>query len=566
MQHKLTHRRLVQALHGGAESVTSRVSFDAFISYSHAADGALAPALRRALQGLARPWYRRRALAVFLDKTSLAAEQDLPAALQRALMASRHFIYLASPEAADSPWVGKELITWRAAHGGNGLLIALTAGDLQWRDDLGDFDPDVSNALHPELRGVFTREPLWVDLRWARTQHHVSLRDPRFLQAAAMLAARLHGLNLDDLLGEDVLSHRRRRRVIAGTVTGLLVMLLAVAATAWLAGRTALDLQQRQQMLDSVLPFFASRYGDRESGVPWRAFQAAVLRAMPWRRPAETDVIWHEQPRWIVVQEDCISSSSFPDEPRPDGCAPAGTPYGPEGLRADLPWLPALARQLAADFTHGRVARLLGAPLPNATNASTPAESESAEEGDDTLEQQASANLARLDDLADILIPPMLRGAGSSPDDIAAEARHTRVSPWEASRTLSLVRYPLQAEGMVAELLLINLSDHRWCGSGQCISPTLAYLRRNDDLHLIWIDMAASQLTLLDRGPGQIPDILAIEATQGGSTLQRRRIARHEFVTSVEGMRYQVHMDGEVRATMPRYSAPIPPLKQASVR
>ncbi len=35
--------------------------FDAFISYSHAADGKRAPALQNALRRFAKPWYRRRA-------------------------------------------------------------------------------------------------------------------------------------------------------------------------------------------------------------------------------------------------------------------------------------------------------------------------------------------------------------------------------------------------------------------------------------------------------------------------------------------------------------------------
>jgi hypothetical protein len=38
--------------------------YDAFISYSHATDGALAPALQRGLMRLAKPWHRRQAISV----------------------------------------------------------------------------------------------------------------------------------------------------------------------------------------------------------------------------------------------------------------------------------------------------------------------------------------------------------------------------------------------------------------------------------------------------------------------------------------------------------------------
>ena len=45
--------------------------YTAFISYSHAVDGRLAPALQSALHGFAKPWYRLRALRVFRDQASL---------------------------------------------------------------------------------------------------------------------------------------------------------------------------------------------------------------------------------------------------------------------------------------------------------------------------------------------------------------------------------------------------------------------------------------------------------------------------------------------------------------
>ena len=43
----------------GAAS-SPRHAYTAFISYSHAADGKLAPALQLALHRFARPWYRLR--------------------------------------------------------------------------------------------------------------------------------------------------------------------------------------------------------------------------------------------------------------------------------------------------------------------------------------------------------------------------------------------------------------------------------------------------------------------------------------------------------------------------
>jgi hypothetical protein len=48
------------------------MAYNGFISYSHAADDRLAPALQRGLQLLAKPWNSRRALRLFRDETGLS--------------------------------------------------------------------------------------------------------------------------------------------------------------------------------------------------------------------------------------------------------------------------------------------------------------------------------------------------------------------------------------------------------------------------------------------------------------------------------------------------------------
>jgi hypothetical protein len=64
------------------------------------------------VQKLGKPWYRRRALQVFLDNTSLSATPGLWPSIEQALDSSRYFLLLASPEAASSKWVGKEVAHW----------------------------------------------------------------------------------------------------------------------------------------------------------------------------------------------------------------------------------------------------------------------------------------------------------------------------------------------------------------------------------------------------------------------------------------------------------------------
>src|SRR5262245_18493796 len=87
-------------------------AYDAFISYSHAKDKPVAATLQSVMQRLGKPWYRRRALRVFRDDTSLSATPGLWPSIEQALGNSRYLILLASPEAAASMWVSKELIHW----------------------------------------------------------------------------------------------------------------------------------------------------------------------------------------------------------------------------------------------------------------------------------------------------------------------------------------------------------------------------------------------------------------------------------------------------------------------
>jgi len=50
-------------------------TYDAFMSYSHAEDGKLTPAMQSALQQFVKPWYRLRAMRVLRAQTSLSERQ-----------------------------------------------------------------------------------------------------------------------------------------------------------------------------------------------------------------------------------------------------------------------------------------------------------------------------------------------------------------------------------------------------------------------------------------------------------------------------------------------------------
>lgn len=220
-------------------------SYDAFLSYSHALDGRLAPVLQRELEQFAKPWYQVRSLRVFRDNASLTANPGLWSSIERALANSAWFVLLASPDAATSPWVDREVSWWLANRSAGRLLIVLTEGELVWDAGSGDagsgdagsgdFDWSATTALPPALRGALAEDPRWVDLRWLQHVEHVDRSNPRLRDCVADVAAALRGMPKDALVGEHIRQHRRAMRLARGGVTALALLLVATVVAATVA-------------------------------------------------------------------------------------------------------------------------------------------------------------------------------------------------------------------------------------------------------------------------------------------------------------------------------------------
>jgi WD40 repeat protein len=212
---------------GAAAVAQSTSGYDAFISYSHALDGTLAPTLQSDIERFAKPWYRLRALRVFRDTASLSANPGLWSSIEKALESSRWLLLMASPESASSRWVEREVAWWRANRSADRLLILLTDGDLVWDDSSGDVDWEKTNALPSALRGAFAEEPRWVDLRWLRDADQVAETNPRLRECVADIAAAVRQMPKDMLVGEHIRQHRRTMRLARSSVTALVVLLVA---------------------------------------------------------------------------------------------------------------------------------------------------------------------------------------------------------------------------------------------------------------------------------------------------------------------------------------------------
>jgi len=208
--------------------------YKAFMSYSHAADGKLAPALHSALHKFAKPWYRLRSIRIFRDKTTLSVTPGLWPSIEAALSQSEYFILLVSPQAAESPWVQQEVAYWLGNAAADRLIVVQTGDDSV---------SESTTSLTPELRKVFQSQSAHLDLRWAKDEEHLSLRHPRFRQSVADLAATLHNRPTAEIVAEDALQQKRTRLLIRSAIISLLLLTLGAGALAFYAN------QQRNEAL-----------------------------------------------------------------------------------------------------------------------------------------------------------------------------------------------------------------------------------------------------------------------------------------------------------------------------
>ena len=235
--------------------------YDAFISYSHRADHALAQALRTRLQTLGRKWNQARAMRVFLDESSLPATSDLNLSIADALHRSRWLVLLASPRAARSPHVNAELEEWLRAGGSvadgaqqvpdtlplERLLIALTDGGPQWDpgdEDDQDFVPptddvmdapgrslprEVLEVLPPALRSRLASAPvpLFVDL--SRLPYRVTTRGFRKALDAKLpnLSSPILDVSKEVFMADE---RARKRRTKLGVATAAVITTLGSTA------------------------------------------------------------------------------------------------------------------------------------------------------------------------------------------------------------------------------------------------------------------------------------------------------------------------------------------------
>ena len=219
-------------------------TYDAFISYSRE-DAPLAAKFQAAVQGFARPWYRRRSLRLFRDMSNLSASESLQRELEVALNNAKYLILLASPSAAASEWVNREISYWLSKKSIRTIILVKVNGTIQWDPQARDFCFDEGTAVPKSLQGVYGAEPIWVDLPAAVLLMANRTESKR---AVGQVVARIRGVELDQILGED-LRQQRRTWISVSAFSCLMVFLILAGVVAYRQSLIEEKAKQQQALM-----------------------------------------------------------------------------------------------------------------------------------------------------------------------------------------------------------------------------------------------------------------------------------------------------------------------------
>ena len=227
-----------------------QLSYRGFLSYAHR-DAKIAAQIHRRLEtyriprrligeATARGPVPRRVAPIFRDREELSAGEDLTAQVRAALDASDCLVVLCSPAAQASPWVAKEIATFRALHPLRPVLAAIVAGE-----------PDA--AFPPELLAGGA-EPIAADFRSHADGMHMGV---------LKLAAGMLGVNLNTLVHRDAQRQNRRLMVFALAALGALAVVSALLVTAL---RAQSEAQKQRHKAEGFVEFMLTDLRDRLNG------------------------------------------------------------------------------------------------------------------------------------------------------------------------------------------------------------------------------------------------------------------------------------------------------------
>lgn len=202
------------------------MKYNAFISYSHAADGKMAPALQHALMRYAIPWYKRSKLNIFVDESDLSVTPHLWDNIEKSLSEADFLIFMASIESCQSKWVNKELDYWIKYKPINKLIIVVTDGEVIWDNKKKSFILNDQSCIPEILNKEFKEEPFYVDLRSLKSSNELTLKNSIFNKEVLKIAAELYGISQKEMAGEELKTRRLVKRLSSFVISILSILLV----------------------------------------------------------------------------------------------------------------------------------------------------------------------------------------------------------------------------------------------------------------------------------------------------------------------------------------------------
>jgi hypothetical protein len=249
------------------ESGGASPRYRAFISYARR-DAAFGKRLHRRLEGYRLPGrlvgragahgpIPARLAPIFRDREEFPAADDLSAQVRAALEASDSLIVVCSPAAVASPWVTREIETFRALHPDRPVLAALAGGEPASAFPDALMRRDADGAVH---------EPLAADFRNVGDGDRLGL---------LKLIAGVAGVRLDELVQRD--AQRRVRRVTAVTA-GALTATLAMGLLTLVALNARMEAERQRGEAEGLVEFMLTDLRTKLRGVGRLDVMAAVNR------------------------------------------------------------------------------------------------------------------------------------------------------------------------------------------------------------------------------------------------------------------------------------------------
>ena len=230
--------------------------YKAFISYRHIEpDMQAAEKLQKMLEAYKPPkslGLKKENWRIFRDVSELQSSNDLSEIIRNAIESSEFLIVICSPQYTESKWCLQELNRFRELHDNKNtnIITLLVNGDPRESFPEALTYPEVP-TINAKGETVTVREdvePLAANIVADSLKNSMKKLKTEFLRIAAPLL----GCDFNDLFQREKRREAARRRLIFGSVSGILslISIISVAAAETINGKNPQIQQQNDQILE----------------------------------------------------------------------------------------------------------------------------------------------------------------------------------------------------------------------------------------------------------------------------------------------------------------------------